>query len=93
MVALRDLAIGAGEQQDVVGDVSRGAPRLVAVDQPAAVDLLGEGAHAAEHVGAAARLGEADRVAQLAVGDRRQETPLLLLVAVEADCSSRRRRR
>ena len=75
----------AREQEDVVGDVGRRAPRLVAVEHPAAVRLPRRRAHGAEQVGAAARLGEADRVAELAARRRRQEFLLLLVGAVEAD--------
>ena len=85
LVLLGDLALGAGEQQDVVGDVSRGAPGLVAVDDPAAVGLAGERPHRPEHIGAPAGLREADREAQLAASDGRQEPLLLLIAAIDAD--------
>ena len=85
LVALLDVAVGAREQQDVVGDVGGGAPRLVAVDHPAALVALGERAHAAEQVGAAARLGEADREARLALDDRGRKRSFCSSRAVEPD--------
>ena len=93
LVALDDVVVGAGQQQDVVGDVRGRAPDLRAVDLPAAVDRLGLGLHRAEHVGAAVGLGEADREAQLALGDPRQQPLLLLVGAVEADRLRARERR
>ena len=67
LVALGDVAVGAGEQQDVVGGVRGRAPRLIAVQHPAAVDPGGGRAHATEDVRSAAGLGEADREAVLAL--------------------------
>src|SRR5206468_7738871 len=85
LVALLHVVVGTRQQQDVVGDVRRGAPRLVAVEDPPAVGLLRARAHAAEDVGPAARLAEADREAQLALGDLRQQALLLLVAAVDTD--------
>src|SRR5262249_2915617 len=85
VVALLDVRVRAGQQEDVVGHVGRRAPRLAAVEHPAAVGAGRAGRHRAEHVRAAARFGAPDRVADLAARRRRQEALLLLVAAVEAD--------
>ena len=53
--------VGAADEQDVVGDVGLGDPRLLAVDDVAAVAALGAALQRAD-VGAGLGLGHRDRL-------------------------------
>src|SRR3972149_5871719 len=81
---LRAVAVGLGEEADVVGDGAAGDVDLLAVDDvvvavTAGARLDGGG------VGAGVRFGEAEGAADLAGGGARQPLPLLLLGATEVD--------
>ncbi|MCY1431249.1 hypothetical protein D9M71_472130 [compost metagenome] len=68
-VAVLLVARGGAQQGDhVVVALGAGGPDLLAGDAPAAVDLLGAGAHGGE-VGADVRLAHADAAVDLAAGD------------------------
>ena len=82
---LGGVHVGARHHQQVVSDIGAGAPDLLAVQEPAAVDLVAPGFHAAEQVGAAAGFGEAHRSLQFTTGDTGQERLLLGLGAAEVD--------
>ena len=74
------IGIGAGEEQEHVGPGAEGAPRLHAVEQPAAVGAGGaggDGGGVAAHVG----LGDGDGVQHLGGGELGQPLVLLLLGA------------
>ena len=78
---LRDVGIGAGEQDHVVGDVGHRGPHLRPVDHPfvAVLDRLGGGRC---HVGAGLRLGVAERRECLSVEQRRHDRLLEMVAAV-----------
>src|SRR5581483_1020019 len=85
--ARRLLALGGARDHDqIIGEVGLRRERLCAVEDPAAGGIAARArAQRAEHVGAAARLGDRQREAQAAAAQLGQEAPLLLLGAERAD--------
>ena len=72
------LGVGLGEDERDLGDVAERDPHLLAADPPAAVDLLGPGAHRGG-VRAGVGLGQAEAPERLARAQPRQPALLLLL--------------
>ena len=78
---LRDVGIGAGQQDHVVSDMGHRGPHLRSVDHPfvAVLDRLGGGRG---DVGAGLRLGVAERCECLSVEQRRHDRLLEMVAAV-----------
>ena len=75
---LRDIGIGARQQDAVVGIMRAGGPDLLAVDDPVGAILFGAGAQAGD-VGSAGGLGEQLAPDVFARRQRRQIAPLVIL--------------
>ena len=77
---LRGVGVGAGQQEDVVGELGLGRPHLLAVDDPLVAVELGPGLEAGQ-VAAGVGLAEALAPGDGPVQDPRDELLLLLLGA------------